>query len=305
MKTLYWLLRREMWESRSVWRVPALTAVVLMAVTLVGLFTGSSGALSAQMAGQFERAGGDADKIVMAGLVGIALLFFVVLQVTQYAYLVECLYAERKDRSVLFWKSLPLGDTAVVASKVLTALLVMPLFALCATAVTQIAVAAAVSVRLGLGSGVLATLWSPWLWLKTTGFCVYELLIVELWALPLIGWVVLVSAVAPRSPALIAVLVPLVIALIERLLLGTNVFLGLFVQRMGVPDHAAKITAVTLSDDGRLTTTHPSGHWADAQIAPVDVAAVFGNPALWWGLLLGLALLALAVVVRRRRDPAQ
>jgi ABC-2 type transport system permease protein len=280
-------------------------AVLLIIITVLGLYAGPSGAVSAQMANQLLPMAPNADKVVTACIIGIAALFFVVLQITQYAYLVDCLYAERKDRSILFWKSLPLSDAAVVASKLLTALVVMPLCALAASLITEIVIAAAASIRLGLHSDMLSVVWAPAIWIKATGFCMFTVLAVELWALPLMAWVVLTSAVAPRSPALFAILIPMAVALVERLLLGSHVFLDLFVARMGVPDHAIKVTQINFDDTtGELITADHGGHWADAQFIDSGVSAVFGNPSLWWGLLVAVALLAITVEMRRRRDPS-
>jgi ABC-2 type transport system permease protein len=281
------------------------TAALLIVITVLGLYAGPTGAVSAQMADQLLPMATGADKVVTACIIGIATLFFVVLQITQYAYLVDCLYAERKDRSILFWKSLPLSDAAVVASKLLTVLVVMPLFALGASLITEIVIAAAASVRLGLHSDLLSLVWAPAIWIKATGFCLFTIVAVELWALPLMAWVMLTSAVAPRSPALFAILIPMAIALIERLLLGSHVFFDLFVARMGVPDHAIKVTQINFDDrTGQLITADHSGHWADPQLIESGVSAVFGNPALWWGLLAAAVLLAIATEMRRRRDPS-
>ena len=78
---------------------------------------------------ELKRESVNVDQVAVAGLGAIAAIFFLILQIGQYSYLVDCLYAERKDRSILFWKSLPASDTATVLSKLVFALLVMPAIA--------------------------------------------------------------------------------------------------------------------------------------------------------------------------------
>src|SRR5215510_8230307 len=83
------------------------------------------------------------------GISGITMIQMVALAIMVFFYLLDSLLAERKDRSILFWKSLPISDAEVVTSKVLTGLVVTPAYVLLLSAVTQLIVGVVAWLRLG------------------------------------------------------------------------------------------------------------------------------------------------------------
>ena len=138
MNTLPLLMKREYWEHRGgfLW-TPVWTCAVILVVTLAGIVTAeilgqradvhigiSLSALHADMSAQDVIAAGNALDLaqVMFGFVTCIALFFVL-----FFYLLGALYDDRRDRSVLFWKSLPVTDTATVAAKALCAAFLAPL----------------------------------------------------------------------------------------------------------------------------------------------------------------------------------
>ena len=288
MNAFSWLLRRELWENRAAWIAPAATAAILVLIAIAGMFNGVNASFPADLTAELNSESLNPSNVAVAGLGGIAAGFFLVLQIGQYSYLVDCLYAERKDRSILFWKSLPTSDAATVLSKLVFALLVMPAIAALAVLMAQVLIYLLVSVKFSSTAGLLATMWSPAVWGKATGFALYVLLLVELWALPLMAWVLLVSAYAPRSPMLMALLVPLCAAMIEKLLLGSSHVLHTVVGRMGLP-HAS------------------TGPLISPEKIDWDVTmdfSVLATPELWLGLLVAAGFVWAAIEIRRRRDPA-
>jgi ABC-2 type transport system permease protein len=305
MNTLLWLLRREWWETRSAWLVPAGTALVIAFIALFGLFYGVSGSFSTGIVTHLDSTSLAAEGLVTGLLIGVAIVFVLVLGIVQYAYLVDALYNERKDRSILFWKSLPIGDAITVVSKLVFATVLMPLVSGLAILVTQWIVVVAVTIKVSSMTGLMSALWSPTLWARVEGFGLFELIALQLWALPLMAWVLFVSAVAPRSPALLALLIPLAVALIEKLMLGTHALLTVFLGRLGFPEHAGQVAAVQFDEStGEFGITDVHGQFADRQLLHIDFAAFFTNPHLWWGLLVGALLITATVVARRRRDPS-
>ncbi|MEO8460950.1 MAG: hypothetical protein ABI451_10495, partial [Dokdonella sp.] len=146
MNNFSWLLKREYWEHRGgfLWAPVWTGAVVLFLIlcgALVGEVAGSrvqihtgfdiSQALNAISAEDLEQVGValNGSLLVFASFVQIALAFVV------FFYLLGALYDDRRDRSVLFWSSLPISATNTVASKVLAAALVAPLIAFAVTVV--------------------------------------------------------------------------------------------------------------------------------------------------------------------------
>src|SRR5450631_2868875 len=152
MNDYAWLVRREFWENRAIWIVPT---VIGVALTLAALFGNAQiPALSLP------------DSRVFSGVVlfGFGVTFFVVMSVYATWYLLDCLYADRKDRSILFWKSLPLSDTVTVMSKLIVAMVVIPAVYFVAADVTALIMAFIVSIR--LRSLIGGALWHPQVWLQ-------------------------------------------------------------------------------------------------------------------------------------------
>ena len=106
MNTTIWLVRREFWENRAIWMIPAAIGGFMILIALFGRVDLMS--LSSQIP----------SRVVHEGfLVAVGATFFAVMSIYSTWYLLDCLYADRKDRSVLFWKSLPISDTTTVLSK--------------------------------------------------------------------------------------------------------------------------------------------------------------------------------------------
>src|SRR5690348_13481518 len=137
-----WLLKREYWESRrgflwaQVWAAGVLLVISILGIVAFEAFRlrnnieiGMHGNLSALLSnGMQHNAAGIApglDGLMLTfGMIAAIVLFFVV-----FFYLLGSLYDDRRDRSILFWKSLPVSDTATVLSKVVSAVIVAPLIA--------------------------------------------------------------------------------------------------------------------------------------------------------------------------------
>ena len=149
-------------------------------------------------------------------------------------YCLDALHGERRDRSILFWKSLPVSDLTTVLSKASIPLVVLPLLTFAITVVTQLIMLLLSSAVL-LGSGLsVATLWTqlslPQMWLVL----LYHLVTVHaLWYAPIYGWLLLVSAWARRAPFLWAALPLLAIALVEKIAFNTSHFATMLGNRIG------------------------------------------------------------------------
>lgn len=226
--TMKWLIRRELWENKgSLLWAPVIVAAVLFALltgTAIWKFSGEAAqfgvfvdghrvdlahlgaALTPQQRASFAQA-------LASGYLGGAAPVFLMLPVIVFFYCLSALYDERRDRSILFWKSLPVSDQATVLSKVVIALVVAPAIALLVATVTGLAMLLMVSV-LGLFHGVNMLgllLTTPQLYL--TPFQMAALLpVYALWALPTVGYLLLVSSWARSKVFLWAVGTPLIIA---------------------------------------------------------------------------------------------
>jgi ABC-2 type transport system permease protein len=214
-----------------------------------------------------------AKKMTML-LDGVAQPFHLVFILVAFFALVAGLYDERKDQSVLFWKSMPVSNWQTVASKLVFVVWCAPLVTIAAIIVAQFFIISLTSIFVEEGMG--GRVWSASeVWLRPFGLIVHYLLL-GLWALPFCGWVLLISASVSRIPILWIIGVPWLLFLLESILVGSNV-LG---QAAAVH---FKILASSPSTGGATLLSE---------------FAILAEPALWAGTIIGLMLLAGAVYFR-------
>jgi ABC-2 type transport system permease protein len=301
MNKFIWLLRREIWESRVVWIAPAICGGIMILGTLLGVLKTGSVQLDSDLLAKLhtnltpERARGLTSVVLM----GMTMPFLITVLFSQTFYTLDALYGERRDRSILFWRSLPISDTATVLSKVVVGALLIPGVAAIAAFATEAILLAIATAKAASVVPMMAYVWSPAVWGAWAVALVYLTLASALWYLPAVGWNLLVSAWAPRSPLIYASLAPLAIALAEKVAFGTNTFLhaigtfyaGFAHRVIGPPGNGMPIE---LGDE---TMNVPST--AFDIIHPIDFLS---TPQLWVYVAIGAAMIAGAVWMRRYRD---
>jgi ABC-2 type transport system permease protein len=147
-------------------------------------------------------------------IVGISMLFIIVLFVVLFFYILGSLYNDRKDQSILFWKSLPVSDFQTVASKLLTATLVVPLIYTAVVMVFSLLLMIFISVVLLVhGLNPIDIVWSPASLVKGLLLVLTGVYTQMLWALPIYAWLIFCSSFRKKRPFLFAVFVPAGIAL--------------------------------------------------------------------------------------------
>ncbi len=281
-RPFYWSVRRELWENRSVWIAPLIVTVLALLAFLVTTPTlpGNVRALSGP--------GMEDAHLAIHGPYGaVAMLGFVTAFVVGVFYCLDAFQGERRDRSILFWKSLPVSDRTVVLSKASVPLVVLPLlvFALSIAAqLVMLIVGTAVVAATGAGVGPMWRNVEP---LQSGLAVLYAVIVIALWHAPIYGWLLLVSGWARRT-ALLWVVLPFVAAAgIERILFGT-LRVATFMQTLliGWAPRAFDFEGGGMADMlGMLTP----GRFLSA-------------PSLWVGLAFTAACLAAAVRIRRRRE---
>ncbi|MDQ1118805.1 MULTISPECIES: ABC transporter permease [Pseudoxanthomonas] len=316
-----WLLRREYWENRGgfLW-AQVITGGIVLFFAALGAVIGAI-QMRSHMGG--DTVGSDFSKLATGyGIAGdIALLSgfaiaSVVVAFVVFFYCLGSLYNDRHDRSVLFWKSLPVSDTMTVASKLTWALLLTQVVSLVVGLLVGLGlwvIIAVASSAAGLpGAGAIFTASHPF---RIIGSVLATLPIYMLWSLPAIGWLMLCSAWARRVPFLWAVLVPLLLCLVVsimaampgvRLPLGpvwyTVMYRGLLsvIPGMWQPARMAhnETAESALNAAGDPTDSLRMG------LHNLTDPSIYASADLWIGAAVGIALIALAVVIRRRRDDA-
>ena len=288
-RPFYWSLRRELWENRSVYMAPLIAAAVVLFGYVISLahpphvqFTHRGASASAVAFQQFMSSPAThylfgMAVIVMAGL-GVGVF-----------YCAGALHGERRDRTILFWKSLPVSDLTTVLSKATVPLAVIPLvsFAICiVTALIMLSFGAAFAMSRSQDPAVL---WTAVDLAHNSLMVLYSLVVTALWQAPVWAWLLLVSGWAKRVPFVWAVGIPVAPCIVERIGLGTSNLGDLLGSRLvGGLKHA-----FTAEPKARVTI--------DA--LHMDPIKFLTSPDVWIGLAFAAAFLAAAVWQRRRREP--
>jgi ABC-2 type transport system permease protein len=296
MKTMIMLVRREFWEHRSLWLTPVFTAVVLILLSAVGSSYGNGAAVHIEVNGQ-EQAFLDSltpeKRTTMFGILigGLLVPQLIVMLIVLSFYVLDCLYSERKDRSILFWKSLPVSDAQTVGSKFLTAVLVVPLLVYGISVVTSLVCYVFVALRFSSGPFAGFAPWDTLMWLKTQAILLADTFIAALWYAPLVAVLLLASAWVRRNLYTWVLLAPLVVWFVERRAFGTDYFWRLlsyrtvgFFQALGV------------------TQRHAGMHEIAEVYARFDATRLLASPDLWLGVVVALGLLYATARIRRYRD---
>src|ERR1700737_3555118 len=132
-RPMYWSVRRELWENRSIYIAPLIVAAVQVfgfAISTIGLAERRRAVLLLDPAkqGALIEQPYDLAAVMMIFTVFIVGVF----------YCLDALHGERRDRSILFWKSLPVSDLTTVLSKVSVPLMVLPLLVFGVTVILQL-----------------------------------------------------------------------------------------------------------------------------------------------------------------------
>ena len=213
LRALHWSVRRELWENRSIYLAP----VVVAALFLVGFFVGLVG-LTERMRAAAALGPAEQQGAVEQPYVTAAIMLLASALVVAVVYCLDALYGERRDRSILFWRSLPVSDLTTVLAKASIPILILPLVGFAVTVVTHVVMLVASSAVLA-GSGMSpGTVWGhvPFFEVSATNF-VHLVAFHGIWYAPFYGWLLLASAWAKRAPLLWATLPPLSIGAVEKI----------------------------------------------------------------------------------------
>jgi ABC-2 type transport system permease protein len=291
-KTMAVLIRREFWEHRSLWITPLIVAGLLV-LTAIPIHIGNVSL------GAPDNIFGDArNRLSLFTLIlwGQTVPQYLVMTIVVSFYLMDCLYLERKDRSILFWKSLPVSDATTVVSKLLVGLVVVPLGVYFTAMVASVLFQIIWAIRAAYGSlPNISVAWDTVAWLKVQGLMLYGLVISMLWFAPLAASLLLVSAWARKNVFLWTSLPPVIAIIMERIAFGTRYTLHLLQYRTwGIWD-ALGINVAPERVHGRVVSL-------SELFDNIAMGKAFLNIDLWLGLAVAAAFVFAAVRIRRYRD---
>jgi ABC-2 type transport system permease protein len=205
-------------------------------------------------------------------------------------YCLDALHGERRDRSILFWKSLPVSDLTTVLSKAIVPLAILPAIAFVLVVCVQLIMLLISSANLLMHGVSPATTWVHFPVIQNWIVMLYGLIAIALWHAPIYGWLLLVSGWARRATFLWAVLPLIVIQIFEKITFDTHYF-GKLVQHrlMGFAPHAFGF--------------HGGDHPTIDSLLQLTPGRYLSSPGLWGGLLVAAAFIVAAVRLRRYRGP--
>ena len=288
-RPLYWSVRRELWENRSIYVAPLAVGAVYLVGFLISLYwlprsmhhmapLNSGQHVMIELAMPYAHAG------MLLMLIGFLVGIF---------YSLDALHSERRDRSILFWKSLPVSDFTTVLSKAIVPLVILPVLVLAVTIPLQVMMRLLNAAVLLLSGGNTATPGAPPLF-EMQVVLVYAVIVVVLWHAPLYMWMLLVSGWARRATFLWAVLPPLAIAALEFIAFHTSYIAAMLQNRL----LGFTAAAFDLKDK--------NGVPIDPHFIPLEQLApgkFLTSPSLWLGLIAAAIFFVAAVRLRRYREP--
>jgi len=282
-RLLFWSIRRELWENRQLYLAPLAVAGVVLAGLLLHTI-GRPGRMRAMASLDPDRL----HKAIVTPYNLAALLIMATTTIVSVFYCLDALQGERRDRSILFWKSLPVSDLTTVLAKASIPIVFLQVLNFVITVVMQLLMLlGSMAVLEGSALGA-ATLWREVSLPRTSFLLLYHLFAVHaLWYAPIYAWLIFVSAWSRRAAILWAFLPPLALGALEKMIFGTSRLRALLEGRLMAGMEAVSVPGAVPMD--------PMTH--------VTPGRFLASPGLWIGLLVAAGLLLAAARLRRSRGP--
>jgi len=318
MNTVMTLLKREYWENRGNFAIaPASIGAFFIIIFIFALFNTEHLSITHGFASSNNGViGGDISGVSLLssltkefatlplekreqfwgmGFFGIGIAFISVLILVSFIYMLGSLYDDRKDRSIMFWKSLPVSDLMTVNSKIITVLFLIPAFFIAATFLTYIIIMLIITlVALFSGGNVWGSIWEPAPFLMVPVKMFFSYIIQTLWAAPFLGWLLLVSSWTKRKPILLAVIPIAVISFLEFYYYRTKIFASAVNERLFGWFLPTYVTNKDSLANGEINMDNFSYY--------DNAYAMLSLPAFWYGLMVAALMVAASVYIRRYQD---
>ena len=317
MNSFLTLLRRETWEHTTLRGLPVGLLVFVLLINLafsvamlrydggITVNINESTQTLSDVLNRFVQMPADKQSEIINGtLLTIGMIINSIILIMMFFYLIDSLYGERKDHSILFWKSLPVTDTRTVLSKLVVALIVIPLIILSTTMVAQLITLGVQGFTLRDIPGASAMLWQranlSSLW-ALSGFLLIQQ---SIWYLPVMGWLLFCSAWSRKAPIIAAVLIPALLVFIDSSFLLRTGISELILERL-----PTGVVSMQL-DDSLMTYNAGVGEktvgftFNKGMLEPglANAISFVTNIKVWIGILVGAFFTALAIWLRRWRD---
>jgi ABC-2 type transport system permease protein len=305
------LIRREFWENRSLWMVPTVVAGVLTVLSLymlVAVLIGHN-----QTINNVEFSNGthfqldnlpdfrDADDdgirmFIRAVTFSLGWLFNLLMQIVVFFYLLDSLYAERRDRSVLFWRSMPVSDARTVLAKLGTALISVTAVSFAVTVAFELILLLLLMIMgAAVGTHPWVLLAHPGSFIGAWSLLAYGLIVQAIWYLPFYAWYMLASSWAKKVPFLWAILVPVGVMFAELWVFHTGSFARmLLAYKLHWLQLAFNLDPIEMQSWKHMDLSGPV-------MGLSNIGQIIASPSLWIGLVVATAFIYGAIWLRRKR----
>jgi ABC-2 type transport system permease protein len=321
MKTMKWLVQREFWEHKGAifWAPIAVAGAMVLFIGGSIMYAISMG----KFGGQITINGRDANmtmafnslsaqdqqmfvNAMSSGYLAAAAPLYIMLSVIVFFYCLSAMFEERRDRSILFWKSLPVSDQETVLSKVATALIVAPVITIAVATFTSILILLITCAAMGFNGINLfgAVLTSPQVYLaplQVAGM----LPVYMLWALPTVGWLLMVSAWAKSKVFLWAVGTPVIAIMIVKWaekLMGGGLNADWFIQNVVARGLLSLLPGAWFGFEQVAPELLGKGRTMDFGILFAQSWQTLAGPNVWIGAIAGGLMIFAAMRLRRWKD---
>jgi ABC-2 type transport system permease protein len=299
MKVLITLVKRELQEHKvGLIYAPFIVAIILSLVIVLVYFgvadikandiNFSTSVYENGEAVEWMRAATVDQKVavIRSGLIvlGFPVAFVMIFAVLSYS--LGTFFEERKDKSIIFWRSLPISDLETVLSKVFVVVFIAPLIILPALIFLHMVSLLSASIFFAVSDIVPFT----WIWNAysiTDWFrIIFSLWTQLLWSLPILAWLMLAGAYS-RKP-IVAAILPLVgIIAIERVVFGSAVFLATAIERI---------------QPWSLMSSFPKQYEELRVVEIADIPLLLATQEFWYGMLISILLIGAIVYIRSRSE---
>lgn len=320
MRSFITLLRRELWEHTSLKGIPImLLAFVLLAnLAFIFLLSSTVGTVSTGDGNVVQSSGsyigfftqlsiGQQTAIINSALITTGMIINSVLLIVMFFYLLDSLYGERKDRTILFWKSLPVSNKQTVLSKLTIAIIIIPVIIFLTTVLANLITLLLQSLLLYRNQYPASILWQQTDVTGLSMFSIFLLIQQTIWYFPVMGWLLFCSVWCRKPPIIVAVLIPTILVFIDSsFMLGTGIS-EILLERLPLG-----IMSIQLGNESSLMAYNYSlseqqlpGFNMSAGISVPSIGEILSflaNIKVWAGLLIGVFFTGMAISLRRWRD---
>jgi ABC-2 type transport system permease protein len=303
VKSFKALIKREYWEHRgAMFLTPAIMAAVFAGLLILSAFgndidiTNNGETFSPwdhlpRAVDAFEKLDdNERSRGVQIGLYAPIVLFGFVMLIISLFYALGSLYDERKDRSILFWKSLPISDTSTVLSKFVSVIILIPILYFAITVAFQLFLLLFTTVGAWFGGSSGVTIWASSNLFEVLFNSLFSMIVASLWLAPIWSWLMLASSWANKVAFLWGTLPIFMISVAEGWVFHSSHFIEMIGKRIANGFTILNSNMHFLAG-GDMFDVHVM-HWYE----------VFANVEFWAGLMVSAAFLAGAIYTRRHRD---